>query len=484
MKLNELTIKQAQEGLRKKEFSVKELVFDCIEAIREKDKEIHAYLEIWEKALDETKKSDDILRDSPNLPALFGIPLAIKDNILIEKERCTAGSKILENYTASYDATVIKKLKDQGALFLGKTNLDEFAMGSSTENSCFGSTKNPYDQTRVPGGSSGGSAAAVSAHFCLAALGSDTGGSIRQPASFCGIVGFKPTYGRVSRHGLIAMASSLDQIGPMTKTVEDATILFETIAGKDNFDATSVDRKPDFPPLQKVGLWNIRIGIPKEYFATGLDPEVEKVIKSAIKKLEDAGAKIQEINLPHSAYALAAYYIVVPAEISSNLARYDGIRYGASAATSDQKSANSLYDAYAQTRASYLGAEVKRRIMLGTYVLSAGYYDAYYLKAQKMRRLILQDFEGALEKVDILLGPTTPTTAFRLGEKTADPLKMYLADIYTVAVNLAGLPAISLPAGWVTIEGKKMPVGLQLIGEKFGDEKLLKIAAEIEKIIG
>lgn len=496
MGLNELTISQAAKGIRARQFSVTELVSDCLSAIREKNKGLNAYLTVFDDALRQAKEADEGISkyrnsERSNLLPLFGIPLAVKDNILVEGKRCTAGSKILENYTASYDATVIRKLKNQGAIILGKTNLDEFAMGSSTENSAFGPTKNPHDTSRVPGGSSGGSAAAVAANLAVAALGSDTGGSIRQPASFCGTVGLKPTYGAVSRHGLIAMASSLDQIGPLTKTVEDAAILFEAMAGKDEFDATSTGTdKSDFQ--REVGLPNIRVGLPKEYFGSGLDPEVEKIIKSAIKKLEDAGAIIKEISLAHSEYALPTYYIVVPSEVSANLARYDGIRYGASATSNLQPPTSNLYDVYAQTRAEGLGAEVKRRIMLGTYALSAGYYDAYYLKAQKVRRLIRDDFEGALKEVDVIVGPTTPTPAFKFGERSDDPIQMYLADIYTVAVNLAGVPGISIPAGFVSIRGaartpaaeNQLPVGLQLVGGWFEENKLLKIAAWAEQVLG
>ncbi|KKU06020.1 MAG: Glutamyl-tRNA(Gln) amidotransferase subunit A [Parcubacteria group bacterium GW2011_GWA2_45_30] len=487
MKLNELTITEAAEGIRKKNFTVTELVLDCLRAIKEKNSELHAYLEVFDDALDEAKKADEILgaanhEERIKLPPLFGIPLAIKDNILIEGKRCTAGSKILENYVANYNATVIRKLKKQGAIFLGKANLDEFAMGSSTENSAYVSTKNPNDISRIPGGSSGGSAAAVAANLCVAALGSDTGGSIRQPASFCGIVGLKPTYGAVSRHGLIAMASSLDQIGPLAKSVEDAAILFDAIKGKDDFDSTAVKDNYKLPTIN-YKLNGVRVGIPKEYFGKGLESEVKRVIENAVGKMEQAGAIIKEISLPHSEYALPTYYIVVPSEVSANLARFDGIRYGVSAVTSHQLSISNLYDVYAKSRAFGFGAEVKRRIMLGTYTLSAGYYDAYYVKAQKVRRLIRQDFEHALDAVDIIAGPTTPTPAFHLGERADDPLQMYLADIYTVAVNLAGVPAISIPAGCVEREGKKLPVGLQFIGKWFEEEKLLGIAKETEKII-
>ena len=482
MKLNELTIREASAGLRAKQFSAHELVSDCLKEIESKDKELHSYLEVFEDAENQAKKADDIIAASTSaqrLPELLGIPVAVKDNILIEGKRCTAGSKILENYVGTYDATVIKKLKSQGAVFLGKTNLDEFAMGASTENSAFGPTRNPHDTSRVPGGSSGGSAAAVAAHLCTAALGSDTGGSIRQPAAFCGVVGLKPTYGRVSRHGLMAMASSLDQIGPLAKTVDDAAILFRAIAGKDFLDSTTAE-SPEFenPDLEiPKDPKKLRIGVPKEYFGAGLDASVKEIAQSAISRLEKSGAQIEEISLPHAKYSLPAYYIVVPSEVSSNLARYDGVRFGYN------KEGDNLLDTYLQTRASGLGDEVKRRIMLGTYALSSGYYDAYYLKAQKVRSLIRQDFEKAFEKVDVLIGPITPTPAFKLGEKTSDPLQMYLEDIYTAPLNLAGLPGISIPAGHAAREGKSLPVGVQLIGSWFREEKLLQVAKFLETLL-
>lgn len=484
MGLNGLTITEAAAGLRNKEFSARELVRECLQEIETRDQELHAYLEVFADAEEQAKKADNIFAASSSrgaLPPLLGIPLAIKDNILIEGKRCTAGSKILENYIATYDATVIKKLKDQGAVFLGKTNLDEFAMGSSTENSAFGPTKNPHDSSRVPGGSSGGSAAVVAGHMALGALGSDTGGSVRQPAAFCGIVGLKPTYGTVSRHGLMAMASSLDQIGPLAKTVEDAALIFRAIRGKDSFDATSAASNENNQLLinndRTDFLKKIRIGVPKEYFGAGLDPEVKAIVESAVSKLQKEGAQVKEVSLPHSEYSLPTYYLVVPSEISANLARYDGIRFGY------QKNGDNLLDTYLETRASGLGVEVKRRIMLGTYALSAGYYDAYYLKAQKVRRLIRQDFERAFEKVDVLMGPITPTPAFKLGEKTNDPLKMYLEDIYTAPLNLAGLPGISIPAGKVVLEGKSLPVGVQIIGPWFQEEKLLGVAKLFETLL-
>ena len=478
MELNQLTITTASEGIRKNKFSVTELVSACMEEIKKRDPELHAYLSVFEDAKEEAAKADEMLTASgENLPPLFGIPLALKDNILLSGKPSTAGSKILENYVASYDATVVRKLKNHGAIFLGKTNMDEFAMGSSTENSAFGPSKNPHDTARVPGGSSGGSAVAVSAHLALGAFGSDTGGSIRQPASLCGVVGFKPTYGAVSRHGLIAMASSLDQIGPFAKTVTDAEILFNAVKGKDPLDSTSVD--PNYQlPITSNQWRGIRIGVPKEYFISGLDPRIESSIKSFLKKASSEGAIIKEISLPHSSYALATYYIIVPSEVSANLARFDGIRYGM------QEKGDSLFETYARSRARGFGAETKRRIMLGTYVLSAGYYDAYYLKAQKVRALIKEDFRKAFAEVDVIAGPTTPAPAFLLGEKSEDPLAMYLADIYTVAVNLAGIPGISVPAGTVDENDKKLPIGLQLIGGWFEEPKLFAIAKLAEKLLG
>lgn len=444
MKLNELTITKIHEGLKKKNFSTLELCKTYLDKLKEKNKEISAFLTITENlALSQAKKIDDVIQKGREIPPLAGIPLAVKDNILVEDVKCTAGSKILENYIAPYDATVIKKLKEQGAVILGKTNLDEFAMGSSTENSAFGSTKNPADLTRVPGGSSGGSAAAVAANLCIFALGSDTGGSIRQPASFCGVVGLKPTYGVVPRYGLIAFASSLDQIGPITKTVEDCKIVFNAIKGKDSLDSTSVESKVQSP---KFKVQSLKIGVPKEYFVRGMSPEVEKMIGKAIKKYEEMGAKISEISLPHTEYALPCYYIIAPSEASANLARYDGIKYGYSTTSKKQKTpkesrsrqdptgqaTNNLLDVYLESREEGFGAEIRRRIMLGTYALSAGYYEAYYLRAQKVRTLIKEDFDKAFEKVDVIFTPVSPTPAFKLGEKIEDPLTMYLSDIFTV----------------------------------------------------
>jgi aspartyl-tRNA(Asn)/glutamyl-tRNA(Gln) amidotransferase subunit A len=381
---------------------------------------------------------------------------------LIQDLKCTAGSKILENYIAPYDATVIKKLKKQKAVIVGKTNLDEFAMGSSTENSAFGPTHNPNDLTRVPGGSSGGSAAAVAANLSCYSLGSDTGGSIRLPASFCGVIGLKPTYGAVSRYGLIAFASSLDQIGPFTKTIDDCKTVFDAIKGEDEMDSTSVPLKDE---KLKFEIKNLKIGVPKEYFVKGIDPEVEKIIKGAIKKYEEAGAKIEEVSLPNTEYALPAYYIISPSEASANLARFDGIKYGYS-----ENKKNNLLDVYLESRGKGFGPEVRRRIMIGTYALSSGYYEAYYLRAEKVRNLIKNDFEKVFKKVDILMSPVSPFLPFKIGERIQDPLSMYLVDIYTVSINLAGLPALSLPVGKVG----NLPVGLQIIGKPFQEDMILE----------
>jgi aspartyl-tRNA(Asn)/glutamyl-tRNA(Gln) amidotransferase subunit A len=466
MSLNQLTIKQAHRGLVKKEFSAVELTEAVLSQIKKQDQKIQAYLTVTEElALVQAQRIDKKIANREKIGPLAGIPMAIKDIILVEGIKCTAGSKILENYIAPYDATVIKRLKKAGVVIVGKTNQDEFGMGSSTENSGFFVTKNPHDLERVPGGSSGGSTAALASDQCLCALGSDTGGSTRQPASLCGVVGLKPTYGRVSRYGLIAFASSLDTIGSIAKTAEDVKMVFDIIKGRDEFDSTSLDSKTE-TKKQELEIKNLRIGVPKEYFIKGLDPEVEKVIRKAIAQYEEMGAKIIEVSLPYSEYALPCYYIIQPAEASANLARYDGIKYGLS------EKARDLLGVYLKTRQHGFGDEVRRRIMIGTYTLSAGYYDAYYLKAQKVRTLIKQDFDKAFEKVDVLMGPVSPTPAFKLGEKVDDPVSMYLADIYTVAISLAGLPAISLPCGKVG----KLPVGLQIIGRQFDDEKIIQVA--------
>ena len=472
MEIQNLTIKAIHQGLRNKDFSATELVESFLKRIEEENKEIFAYIFIdQEGALQQAKEIDQLIAQGRELPVLGGIPFAVKDNILVKDLPCTAGSKILENYIALYDATVIKKLKNQKAVLLGKTNLDEFAMGSSTEYSAFGPTRNPLDKERVAGGSSGGSAAAVSAGLAVFALGSDTGGSIRQPASFCGVVGLKPTYGAVSRFGLIAMASSLDQIGPITRTVQDARTVFNIIKGKDPLDSTSFwIEKSD----SKFNIKELRAGIPKEFFVKGIDPRIEKLTTESIKRLENEGAKIQEISLPHCTdYALATYHIIMPSEASSNLARYDGIKYGLSVQES-----NDLKEVYSRSRQQGFGQEVRRRIMLGTFALSAGYYDAYYLRAQKVRTLIREDFRKAFEKVDVILTPTSPTLPFKIGEKTKDPLSMYLSDIFMTAVNLAGIPALSVPSGKV----ENLPVGIQIIGKPFEEEMILKVGEVVEKL--
>lgn len=457
MKLNELNIRQASEGLKKKGFSSVELTRSCLDAIEKKDKEIGAFLTVTgDRALETARKVDQLISSNQPLGVLSGIPVAVKDVISTRGIRTTAGSKVLENYVPQFDATVTAKLKDQNAVIIGKTNCDEFAQGSSTENSAYKVTKNPRDLTRVPGGTSGGSAAAVAADLCVWALGSDTGGSVRQPAALCGVVGLKPTYGRVSRYGLIATASSLDTIGPITKTVEDAALISEVIAGHDPLDATSSQER--IGEIREVrDIRGTKIGVPKEYFGEGLELGVKKTVEEAIKKLEELGVEIVEISIPHQEYALAVYYIINPSEISSNMARFDGVRYG-------------------RDRLNF-GEEVKRRIMLGTFALSSGYYDQYYNKANMVRALLKKDFDQAFEKVDVIVGPTSPTVAWKLGEKTEDPLQMYLSDIYTITANLVGCPAISVPCG--EVDG--LPVGLQIMGQQFNEAKILHVAYAYEK---
>lgn len=475
MEPDKLSISQLHQELVDKKFSAVELAKFFLDKIKKEDGGIGSFIAVTENfALRQAEMADEIIaRENEELPLLGGIPCAIKDNILIDGIKCTSASKVLENYTAPYDATVVKKLKDQGAVILGKTNMDEFAMGSSTENSAFFVTKNPRDTSRVPGGSSGGSAAAVAADFCKFALGSDTGGSIRQPASFCGVVGLKPTYGAVSRYGVMAFASSLDQIGPLAKNSEDCRIVFDAIKGRDPLDSTSLD-VAESP--EEFDLNNLKIGVPKEYFVAGMNKEVERTIKTAIGKYEKAGAKIVEVSLPHTEYALPCYYIIATAEASANLARYDGIKYGSSEINNPE--VKDLLEVYIKSREKYFGSEVKRRIMLGSYVLSSGYYDAYYKRAQKVRTLIKNDFEKALSLADILLTPVSPTLPFKIGEKTDDPLSMYLSDIYTISINLAGVGALSLPAGWVG----SLPAGMQLIAKPFEEKKMFQAAAAFEKI--
>lgn len=471
MNLIDLTIRELHEGFVKKQFSSVEVTKAYLDQIKKTDNEIGAYLSITEDlALEQAEKADKKITEDKDFPMLTGVPYSVKDLIMVQGEKCTAGSKILENYIAPYDATVITKLKKEGAVILGKTNLDEFAMGSSTENSAFKVTKNPHDTTRVPGGTSGGSAASVAAKQAVFSLGTDTGGSIRQPSSFCGVTGLRTTYGSVSRYGVVADASSLDQVGPIARNVEDTRIVLKAISGKDPLDATSAD----YEFIEKeTSIKGLKIGIPKEYFSKGIDPEVEKIIRNAIKKAEEAGAQIVEINLPSSEYALACYYIIQTSEASANMARYDGIKYGLS------ESAENLLGVYVKSRGAGFGAEVKRRIMTGTYSLSSGYYDAYYKKAQEVRQLIKQDFTNTFEKVDLIFSPVSPFPAFKIGQNMDNPLAMYLADIYTVSVNLAYLPALSLPAGKVG----KLPVGLQIIGNHFEENKILSVAQQMEEML-
>jgi aspartyl-tRNA(Asn)/glutamyl-tRNA(Gln) amidotransferase subunit A len=481
--MGELTIHEAASLLRAGEITATELTGAVLGRIYAVDNDVRAYLMlIPEVALEQAAAADAAIAAARSdgsldeLPALAGIPLAIKDVITVEGVQVTCGSKILEGYIAPYQATVVDRLRAAGAVILGKTNTDEFAMGSSTENSAYFTTRNPWDLDRVPGGSSGGSAAAVAAGECLGALGSDTGGSVRQPAAFCGVVGLKPTYGRVSRYGLVAFASSLDQIGPFARDVTDAAILLGAIAGYDRRDSTSVDAPvPDYlAALRPVRseLRGLRVGVPREYFVEGIQPEVEAAVRRAIDVLAELGAEVREISLPHTDLALPVYYLIAPAEASANLARYDGIRYGLSVP------GETLWDGYRKTRGQGFGQEVKRRIMLGAYALSAGYYDAYYLKAQQVRTLIRQDFEQALGQVDVIVCPVTPTTAFRIGEKVNDPLSMYLSDIFTLSVNLAGICGLSLPCGF---DGAGLPVGLQVIAGPFQEEVILRTGYAYEQ---
>ncbi len=474
MKLAALTLSEAHEKLRNRDLSSTELTEAILQRITETDDRVHAYISLcWDSAREQAQRADERLREGASMDPLLGIPLAIKDNFLMRGVRTTCASKILTNFISPYDGTVVAKLRSAGSVFAGKTNLDEFAMGSSTENSAFFPTRNPWRLERVPGGSSGGSAAAVAADQCVAALGTDTGGSIRQPAAYCGIVGLKPTYGRVSRYGIIAFASSMDQVGPLTKNVLDCALMLEAIAGYDPADSTSVDLPvPPYSARLTGDIQGLRIGIPKEYFVAGMQPEVEQAVRTAIGIMEKNGARIEEISLPHTPYAVAAYYLVATAEASSNLARYDGMRFG------HRAHANDLVESYMMSRQEGFGTEVKRRIMLGTYALSAGYYDAYYLKAQKVRTLIKRDFDEAFEHCDVLVTPTAPTTAFSIGEKTGDPLQMYLSDIYTLSVNLAGLPALSLPCGF---DSETLPIGMQIIGKLFDETTVLRIAYAYEQ---
>lgn len=465
--LNELTIKESYEGLKERKFSSVEITKSCLAQIKKIDKDIHACLSVEEnKALEQAKKADEKISKGEQ-EILTGIPYLVKDNILTKGMKTTAASKILENYIAPYDATIIEKIQKEGGVILGKTNLDEFAHGASTENSAFGVTRNPYDLERVPGGSSGGSAAAVALNECIYALGTDTGGSIRHPAAYCGIVGLKPSYGRISRYGLIAMTSSTDCPCPLTKTVEDAALILKELAGFDKMDATSANNEiDDYVNELKRDIKGIKAGIPKEFFIEGMDKDIEREVRKAIKRLEKLGMEISEVSLPHTKYAVPVYYIVTPAEISSNLARFDGIRYGLS-----KQEGENLLDIYMNTRGEGFGAEPKRRIMIGTYALSSGYYEAYYLKAQKVRAIIKKEIDEVLKKVDVIITPTTPDLPFKIGEQSSDPLKMYLEDIFLSTASLAGLPAMSVPCGWVG----KLPVGMQIIGKSFDEKTILRI---------
>lgn len=471
--LEKLTLNEAIIKLSNKEISSEDLTKAVLKAIDVKDSDVNAFITVTGKeALNKAKLVDAKRIKGENLSLLAGVPVAVKDNMSTKDVLTTAGSKILSNYIPPFDATVVKKLKKEDAIIIGKTNMDEFAMGSSTESSYYGITKNPVDPSRVPGGSSGGSAAAVAADEIIYALGSDTGGSIRQPASFCGVVGLKPTYGRVSRLGLLSMGSSLDQIGPLTKTVKDAAVVLEHIAGFDKMDSTSVKMEvPQYSKLLGKSIKGLRIGLPQEYFE-GLDPQIAVSIHKAIAKLTAQGAEAVNVSLPYTKYALAVYYIIMPAEVSANLARYDGIKFGYSAVK-----AKDLLETYFKSRAQGFGPEPKRRTMIGSYVLSSGYYDDYYLKAQKTRTLVKKDYDNVFYNVDVLVAPTSPILPFKIGEKITDPLAMYLADAYTVPINIAGVPAISVPVDPVM----GLPVGMQIIGPQWSEEKILNVAYNYEQ---
>jgi aspartyl-tRNA(Asn)/glutamyl-tRNA(Gln) amidotransferase subunit A len=474
--LNTLTVSQLAAKLAARETSSRQATQACLDRIQEVDRHIHAYLN-WNAAdaLAQADAADQALAHGPGpRRPLLGVPISIKDVIAVKGQPLTCGSKILGNFISPYDATVIERLKAAGAVILGRLNMDEFAMGSSTENSAFQVTRNPWDTTRIPGGSSGGSAASVAADECFASLGSDTGGSIRQPAALCGVVGFKPTYGRVSRYGLVAFASSLDQIGPFTKDVRDCALLMEILAGHDLRDSTSVPEPvPRYTEALSGGIRGLKLGLPREYMLGGLDPEVSKAVQTAVKQLEGLGAEIVEISLPHTDYAVATYYIIATAEASANLARFDGIRYGM------RIDGSNPIELYGRTRGAGFGPEVKRRIILGTYVLSSGYYDAFYLRAQKVRTLIRNDFLEAFKNVDAIVTPTTPTAAFKIGEKSDDPLQMYLSDIFTISCNLAGICGISVPCGFTS--SPKLPIGLQFLGKPFGESTILRLAHAFEQ---
>jgi aspartyl-tRNA(Asn)/glutamyl-tRNA(Gln) amidotransferase subunit A len=472
--LNQLTISELTARLSHREVSAREATQACLDQIACVDGKIHAFISYdAADALTQADAADAAIASGARHP-LLGVPVAIKDVLAVKNQPLNCASKILGKFTSPYDATAIEKLKAAGAVVFGRCNMDEFAMGSSTENSAFGPTHNPWDITRIPGGSSGGSAAAVAADECIASLGTDTGGSIRQPAALCGCVGMKPTYGRISRYGLVAFASSLDQIGPFTKNVRDAATLLGVMSGHDLRDSTSIPQPvPDYTKALTGDIKGLKLGLPKEYMIGGLDPEVKAAVDAAVKKYQELGAEIVEISLPHTDYAVAVYYIIATAEASANLARFDGIRYGA------RVDGNDPVELYSRTRGAGFGAEVKRRIILGTYVLSSGYHDAYYLQAQKVRTLIRNDFLKAFEKVDAIVTPTSPTAAFKIGEKSGDPLQMYLSDIFTISCNLAGICGISIPCGFT--KNPKLPIGLQLLGKPFGEETMLNLAHAYEQ---
>jgi len=478
--LTDLTVHQALQALERGEVSSEELTLACLEQIARLEPQIHAFITLTpERALTMARAADArrvASRHHPDeaLPPLLGLPIAVKDILTLEGVRCTCGSRILENFVPPYNATAVQRLLDAGVVVVGKTNTDEFAMGSSTENSAYGPTHNPWDPQRVPGGSSGGSAAAVAARMVPAALGTDTGGSVRQPASFCGVSGIKPTYGRVSRYGLVAYGSSLDTAGAFARNVADVALLFSLMAGYDPLDSTTMDLP--VPPIDlpaEPNLHGLRVGVPQEYFIGGLQPEVEQAVHQAIRVLEGLGATVERISLPHTEYALPVYYIIAPAEASANLARYDGVRYGL------RVESETLWDMFRRTRGNGFGAEVKRRIMLGTYALSAGYYEAYYGQAQKVRTLIRRDFEAAFECVDVIAAPVAPTTAFRLGEHTEDPLAMYLEDVFTLPTNLAGVPGLAFPVGF---DAQGLPVGMQLMGPHFREDVLFRVAHAYQQV--
>ena len=473
--LHPLTITKAHGHLKRGDFTVGELAASFIREIEKKDKDIHAYLEVFDDLEDQARGAQKLFEEG-KADLLTGIPLAVKDNILIKDRRVSAASRILEGYRATYDASAIKKLKERGAIFLGRTNMDEFAMGASTENSAFGVTRNPHDLSRVPGGSSGGSAAAVAADMALAALGSDTGGSVRQPAAFCGVVGLKPTYGAVSRSGLIAMGSSLDQIGPLAKTVEDSEIIFKAVRGFDPLDSTSLpdgSKKPRALPKKFV------VGVPRHFLAgEGLDKNVLSIFDKALLKLKEAGCEIREVTLPNVKYSLAAYYVIMPAEVSSNLARFDGVKFGL------RERGGELMEDYLLTRGRGFGREARRRIILGTYVLSAGYYDAYYNRAVAVRSIVAGELLKTFQSgVHVVATPTAPTPAFKIGEKASDPLQMYLADVFTVTANIAGVPALSLPMGFAALDGKKLPVGFQMMAAPEEEDVLFALGRKLESVL-